>query len=70
MTHLLDKAFSEAAKLPPQEQDIIAGHILEELQSEEQWQQQLSDSQALLESLAGEALQEHQAGHTKNLDLN
>jgi hypothetical protein len=68
MTHLLDKAFSEAAKLPVQEQDLIAGHILEELRSETQWQQQLDSSQDLLKSLADEALGEHKAGRTEDLD--
>lgn len=69
MTHLLDKAFNEAAKLPPQEQDMIAGYILDELQSEGQWQQQFEGSQDALASLAGEALKEHKAGLTKDLDL-
>ncbi len=31
MTQLLEKAFAEAAKLPPQEQDVIAEHVLEEM---------------------------------------
>jgi hypothetical protein len=68
MTHLLDKAFSEAAKLPSQEQDLIAGHILEELRSETQWQQQFDGSQDILQSLADEALVEHKAGRTEDLD--
>ena len=70
MTQLLEKAFSEAAKLPPQEQDIIAQQMLEELASESQWQQRFRDSQDLLKSLADEALGEHKAGKTKGLDLN
>lgn len=69
MTQLLEKAFSEAAKLPAQEQDIIAEQVLEELASEKQWQQQFGGSQDLLTSLADEALGEHKAGKTKDLDL-
>jgi len=68
MTQLLDKAFNEASKLPAQEQDMIANHILEELRSEAQWQQQLDDSQDLLKSLADEALGEHKSGLTRDLD--
>ena len=68
MTQLLEKAFNEVSKLPPQEQDIIAQQVLEELASEPQWEQQLSGSQDLLKSLADEALNEYNAGKTKDLD--
>ena len=70
MTQLLEKAFSEVSKLPPQEQDIIAQQVLEELASENQWQQQFESSQDLLKSFADEALGEHKAGKTKDLDAN
>ncbi len=70
MTHLLEKAFAEASKLPSREQDIIASQVLEEMESETQWQQNLDASQDLLESLADEALEEHKAGKTQNLDPN
>jgi hypothetical protein len=69
MTQLLEKAFSEVAKLPPQEQDIIAEQVLEELASENRWQQKLGGSQHLLTSLADEALSEHKAGKKQDLDL-
>ena len=70
MTHLLEKAFNKVSKLPPQEQDIIAQQVLEELASENQWQQQFGGSQDLLKSLADEALGEYKDGKTKHLDLN
>ena len=70
MTHLLEKALNKVSKLPPQEQDIIAQQVLEELASENQWQQQFGGSQDLLKSLADEALSEHKDGKTKHLDLN
>ena len=68
MTQLLEKAFNAVAKLPPQEQDIIAEQVLEEIASEKQWQQQFSGSQDVLASLADEALGEHKAGKTEDLD--
>lgn len=69
MTQLLEKAFNEAAKLPAKEQDIIAKQVLEELASEKEWEQKLDGSQDLLKSLANEALSEHKAGKTQDLDL-
>ncbi len=68
MTQLLEKAFEKASKLPPQEQDLIAQQVLEEMDSERQWQYQLQKSQDLLGSLADEALDEHKAGKTQDLD--
>jgi hypothetical protein len=37
VTDLLEKAFSEAAKLPPEEQDALANWLLEEMESERRW---------------------------------
>ena len=68
MTRLLEKAFEAVSKLPPQEQDIIAIQMLEEMDSEKQWQSQLGSSQDVLEALADEALKEHRAGKTQDLN--
>jgi len=68
MTELLSKAFSEASKLPPQEQDVMASWILSELVSEKQWQEKFAKSEKILEKLADEALKEHRQGRTKPLD--
>lgn len=68
MTHLLEKAFSEAAKLPPEEQDALAKWLLEEMESERRWQIAFANSLDLLEQLADEALAEHRAGKTEELD--
>ena len=68
MTRLLEQAFEAASKLSPQEQDIIAAHVLEEMACEQQWQKKLNASQDLLASLAEEALAEHRAGKTEDLD--
>lgn len=67
MTHLLEKAFSEVAKLPASEQDAVAALVLEELASERRWSSSFATSQDLLAKLAEEALAEHASGQTKPL---
>jgi hypothetical protein len=68
MTELLEKAFTEASKLPLQEQDALANWILEELASERQWEISLANSSDALSKLADEALDEHRRGYTEPLD--
>ena len=68
MTKLLEKAFSEAAKLPEPEQDALAAAILEELESERRWDELFERSGDVLSELAEEALAEHRAGRTRELD--
>jgi hypothetical protein len=68
MTHALNSAVAEATKLPPEEQDALAAILLEEIASEQRWSQSFSKSEALLESLASEAIAEFKAGKTKPLD--
>ena len=68
MTKLLEEAFTEASKLPEQEQDALAAVILEELASERRWDQAFADSADLLAQLADNALAEHRAGKTQVLD--
>jgi hypothetical protein len=67
MTKLLEKAFTEAAKLPELEQDRLANWILEELASDERWQKLLAASEDILSQLADEALDEYRAGKTEAL---
>ncbi len=62
MTELLERAFTEADKLPPNEQDEFAERWLAELQSEQRWQESFAASQDELAKLANEALKEHAAG--------
>jgi len=69
MTHLLEKAFAHAAKLPAAEQDAVATLMLAELESEQRWAQVFAGSQDKLEELADEALKEFAAGKTRPLDL-
>lgn len=65
MTQLLDKAVSEAAKLPEPEQDALAAILLAEIESERRWSDSFAKSQDALADLAAEALAEHAAGKTK-----
>lgn len=68
MTELLEKAFAEASKLSPEEQDLLARTLLDDLASEESWDQSFARSQDELAQLADEALAEHQRGETKSLE--
>jgi len=67
MTELLKKAFREASKLSPEQQDSFAEFILEELESEARWDDAFARSPELLERLAAEALAEDDAGKTEPL---
>jgi hypothetical protein len=70
MTHLLEKAFAEAAKLSEDEQDAVARFLLQELESEREWDKRFAKSQSELDQLAKEALDEHQKGQTGRLNPN
>lgn len=67
MTQLLERAFSEVAKLPASEQDAVAALVIEELASEKRWSSSFANSQDLLAKLAEEALAEYASGQTKPL---
>ena len=70
MTKLLQKAFEEASKLPEEEQNALARALLEELASERRWDELFAGSGDLLSKLAAEALDDHRAGRTEELDPN
>ena len=69
MTHLLQRAFTEASKLPEAEQDAFASLLLAELESERRWAQTFASSHEKLATLADEALAEFESGETLPLDL-
>jgi hypothetical protein len=69
MTNLLEQAFAQAAKRPPQEQDAIADWLLKELESEGRWDKAFAASQDALSELASVALAEHRQGKTQELNL-
>lgn len=68
MQDLLQKAFEEAARLPDQEQAALGKWLLEELASERRWEELFARSQTGLSKLAQEAMAEHRAGRTQDLD--
>jgi methylase of polypeptide subunit release factors len=68
MTELLKKAFEEASKLPPKEQDAFAALVLAELEAEKAWDQAFAQSHQALSSLAREALEDLTSGRTDVLD--
>lgn len=67
MTKLLEKAFTEAAKLPEPAQDRIAAHLLQELADDAKWDASFAASATQLEQLAAAALEEYRAGRTEEL---
>lgn len=68
MTELLEKAFAEAARLPEEEQDMLARTLLEDFAAEEKWDEALANSQDKLAALADEALTEFEQGDTRPLE--
>ncbi|MEX2530791.1 MAG: hypothetical protein WD960_08460 [Gemmatimonadota bacterium] len=68
MTKLLERAFREAAKLSPEEQDAVAALLLAELESEQRWSEVFRGSQHALGKLAREALAADERGETEDLD--
>jgi hypothetical protein len=61
-------AFAEASRLSPEEQDFVAQILLDDLASEELWEESFARSQDELTRLADEALAEHRRGETKPLE--
>jgi hypothetical protein len=55
MNKLLERAVAEAAKLPDDQQDAIAGRILEDLEAERGWNERFAKSQDKLAELSRKA---------------
>ena len=68
MTQALSVAVASAAKLPDEEQNVLAAILLEEMESEEGWSALFAGSQNLLEQMASEAIQDFQAGRVQPID--
>ena len=64
MTKLLEKAFEVATKLPPDQQDAVAAIVLDEISSEQRWDDAFAKSQDVLSALAQEALRDYEIGKT------
>ncbi len=68
MKNVLQKAFDEASKLPDNEQEALGKWLLEEIASDRRWDELFLSSADKLGELAQEALAEHRAGRTQDLD--
>ena len=69
MTKLLQEAFKKASELPETEQDTLAKWLLEELQSEREWDRLFAESPDILERLGDEAIDAHKKGKTRPMDF-
>jgi hypothetical protein len=65
---LLEEAIAQLKTRPISEQDSIAALILEELSDDNRWNESFARSPDLLAKLAAEAMVEHRAGKTQELD--
>ncbi|HET6567732.1 MAG TPA: hypothetical protein VFG50_07195 [Rhodothermales bacterium] len=65
---MLEKAVSEARRLPEEQQNAIAALILEEIEDEARWDAAFARSGDVLERLADEAEEEDRQGLTEELD--
>ena len=72
MSQLMEQAIAKARQLPEADQEAIAAIILQEIESEQRWDELFArpESADLLARMADEALAEVQAGRARKLDLN
>jgi hypothetical protein len=68
MTKLLEQAFAEAAKLSAAEQELLASRLLAEIAAEDEFDRTIARTSDKLARSAEEALAEHRAGLTEELD--
>ena len=68
MTQSLEDAMRKVAALSREEQDAIASQIIETLEDEAAWKEQLARNPARLLARAEEALHEYRRGETRPLD--
>jgi hypothetical protein len=68
MTTLLQQAFDEASKRPPQEQDLLAARLLAELAAEDAFDRAIAGSANKLAELSRQTIEEYRAGQTEELD--
>jgi hypothetical protein len=68
VTERLERAFAEAAKLPDVEQDLSASRLLAELAAEDDFDRAIAGSADKLARPAAEAMAEHRAWRTEELD--
>jgi hypothetical protein len=68
MTKLLEQAVAKARELPEAEQDAIAQLVIDEIESEQRWDELITKSPEKLKKLADRAWAEHEAGGSQELD--
>jgi hypothetical protein len=68
MTRLLEQALAQVMQLPESEQDTIARLVLDEIESEREWDRLFAKSPEKLSRLADKAWAEHEAGLSEELD--
>ena len=72
MSQLMEHAFLKARQLPEQDQEVIASIILQEIESDQRWEELFArpESAELLSRMADAALVEIRAGRARKLDVN
>ncbi len=72
MSQLMEQALEKARQLPEHDQEAIAAIILQEIESEQRWNEFFArpESADLLARMADEALAEAKAGRAVRLDCN
>lgn len=68
MTTLLEQAFDAAAKLSPEEQDLLALRVLAEVAADDEFDHAILATSHKLLSQATDALAEYAAGRTQPLE--
>ena len=68
MTTLLQRAFDEASRRSPEEQDLLASRLLAELAAEDAFDKAIGATAHKLAPLARQALADLRAGKTEPLD--
>lgn len=69
MTTLLQHAFDQAARLPSDEQDLLAVQLLAQLDDEDEFDRKIEATASKLVGLANAALAERSAGSTLPVEL-
>ena len=72
MSQLMEQALEKARQLPEHDQEAIAAIILQEIESEQRWDELFArpESADLLARMADEALADAKAGRARRLDVN
>ena len=68
MTQLLQQAVTAAEKLPESEQDWLASRLLDEIASEQRWDELFAGSQDALAELATRALASMKEGNARPIE--